>query len=112
MLLLIESKIDKATVKKISGDLNGYIKIVVDVSREIMAAGGKRHVDGEQLLLRNGSKQNDLWGGGVDLQTREIDFDSMINIRPLQGNPSREVLSKELRSKVKGIAEKLLGINL
>ncbi|MBU1031921.1 hypothetical protein KKE03_03310 [Patescibacteria group bacterium] len=112
MLKLIGSKIDQANLKKISEDLDGYIKIVVDISREIMTAGGTRHVDGEQLLLKNDSKQNDLWGGGIDLETEEIDFDSMINIRPNQGNNSREVLSQEIRDKIKKIASKLLGINL
>lgn len=112
MLLFIKSKIDDSTLKKISEDLEGYIKIVVDVSQGVMTAGGIKHVDGEQLLLKNRSKQDDLWGGGIDLETKEIDFDSMINIRPNQGNSSREVLSLELRDKIKEVASRLLSINL
>lgn len=108
MLLLISSKVDKETLQKVSEDLHGYIKIVVDVEREILAAGGLKHVDEEQFLLKNGSKQENLWGAGLDLETNEIDFDSIINIRPSVGNNSREVLSKEIRDKIEKIVRKLL----
>ena len=67
------------------------------------------HSDGEKLLLGQGSRQEDLWGGGLDLETDEIDFDSMINLRPGQGNPSREVLSAEIRKKIEGIVRRILG---
>lgn len=63
----------------IAEDLNGYIKIVVDVGRKILAAGGEKHVDGERILLGDGSRQEDLWGAGLDLETDEMDFDSLIN---------------------------------
>lgn len=112
MLFFITSKINQSKLQKSAEDLEGYIKIVVDVEKNIMTAGGKRHADGEELLLKNGSIQDNLWGGGVDLETGEIDFDSMINIRPSVGNNSREVLSQDLRNKIKKITNNLLGINL
>ena len=99
---------DALTKKKISEDLDGYVKVVIDVVQKIVAAGGKRHVEAEQLLLSQGSKQEDLWGGGIDLETGAIDFDSMINIRPNQNNPSREVLSQEIRSNMERIIHNLL----
>lgn len=73
-----------------------------------MTAGGERHVEGEELLLKDGSKQADLWGGGYDMETGDMDFDSMINIRPVQGNPSREVLDPKIRSSVEKVVERLL----
>ena len=108
MVLMLAEKISPEQLKKISQDLDGYIKFVVDINREIMIAGGTRHVEGEELLLEGGSKQEDLWGGGYDLESREMDFDSMINIRPDQGNASREVLDSEVRKKVEQIAKRLL----
>ncbi|MBI2329862.1 hypothetical protein HYU94_00525 [Candidatus Daviesbacteria bacterium] len=86
----------------------GYIKFVVDIEKKILTAGGLRHFDGEQLLLQNGSKQANLWGGGLDLETGEIDFDSMINIRPNQGNASREILSQGIRQQVEEVVKDLL----
>lgn len=108
MVLMLAVKISSEQLKKISQDLDGYIKFVVDISKGIMAAGGTRHVEGEELLLGDGSKQEDLWGGGYDLETQEMDFDSMINIRPDQGNSSREVLDSGVRKKIEQIAKRIL----
>ena len=63
MLLIIKSKADSKTLKKVSKDLEGYIKVVVDVNKEILSAGGEMHADGGKFLLQDGSLQDDLWGG-------------------------------------------------
>ena len=97
MLILLTKKADQEILKKVAKDLDGYVKVVIDVKKRIMTAGGTKHVDGEQLLLSHDSRQEDLWGGGVDLETKAIDYDSMINIRSHQDNPSREVLSPDIR---------------
>lgn len=107
MLIIIRSKIDLENLKKVAEDLKGYIKVVVDVRRKILSAGGEKHVDGEQMLLKDGSKQEDLWGAGLDLETNEIDFDSMINLRPTQ-NRSREILDSNIRKQVETITRALL----
>ena len=108
MLRIIKSEADKEMIKKVAEDFDGYIKVVVDIEQKILAAGGKKHVDSEQVLLENGSKQKDLWGGGLDLETGEIDYDSMINLRPKDDNSSREVLSPAIRSKMEKIIRQLL----
>ena len=107
MLLIIRSKIDLESRKNVAEDLKGYIKVVVDVRRRVLSAGGEKHVDGEQLLLKDGSKQEDLWGAGLDLETNEMDFDSMINLRPKQ-NTSREILDANVRQQVETITRSLL----
>jgi len=109
VILILLKKATDEEVKKVAQDLDGYIKFVVNIKQEILAAGGKLHSDGEKLLLGQGSRQEDLWGGGLDFETDEIDFDSMINLRPGQGNPSREVLSAEIRKKIEGIVRRILG---
>lgn len=108
VLLLVKEKISDENLKKVAEDFEGYIKVVIDVERMILAAGGKQHVEGEQLLLQNGSGQANIWGGGLDLETGEIDFDSMINLRPNQGNSSREVLDQKLRERITETVRKLL----
>ena len=88
------------------------IKAVVDVEREIMAVDSPMHYDCEQLLLENGSNQNDLWGINLYLDEDDIDdvveFDSMINIRPAQNNRSRGVESPETQAKIKSVVSKWL----
>jgi len=108
MLLIIRQRADEEILKKVVEDLNGYVKVVVDVRRKILSAGGKLHVDGEKLLLQGGSKQADLWGGGIDFETGEIDLDSMINLRPSQRNTSREVLDPNIRKEIEVIIHNLL----
>jgi len=107
MLLIVRVKIDSETRKKVAEDLKGYIKVVVDIRRKILAAGGEKHVDDERLLLEDGSLQEDLWGAGLDLETGEMDFDSLINLRPMQ-NRSREILDEEIRKKATAIIQSLL----
>lgn len=108
MVTLIAVKIPDELLNQVAADLHGYIKVVVDIEKQILTAGGTRHVEGEQLLLQNGSLQENVWGGGLDLETNEIDYDSMINIRPSQNNPSREVLSPEVRNQMEKIIRNLL----
>ena len=107
MLLIIRTKIDPESRKKVAEDLKGYVKVVVDVQRKILSAGGEKHVDGEQSLLKDGSQQKDLWGAGIDLENGEMDFDSMINLRPTQ-NTSREILDQKIRQQVESITRSLL----
>jgi len=108
MLRVVKSKATKEDIQKMAKDYEEYIKIVVDVERKILAGGGERHFEGEQKLLKNGSKQENLWGGGIDWETKEIDYNSVINLRPSQNNPSREILSEEIRKKFDTIIKELL----
>lgn len=108
MLLVIKRKATPEEIKQMAEDLDGYIKLVVDVEQGILAGGGERHVDAEQKLLQEGSKQENLWGGGIDTETLEIDYNSVINLRPRQENPSRDILSQEIREKFDKIVKDLL----
>ena len=109
MLLVIKKKVTVEQMKKMAEDFGGdYIKVVVDVKIGILAGGGERHVDGEQKLLGIGSKQKDLWGGGIDVKTQQIDYNSMINLRPSRDNPSRDILSQDIRERMDGIIKSLI----
>ncbi len=90
------------------GDL---VKAVVDVRRGIMAIGGELHADEEALLLEEGSNQHDLWGINLypSLHGESmIEFDSMINVRPSQGNRSRTVEDSATRSKIVDLVQRLI----
>ena len=88
-----------------------WIKAVVDVSREVMAIGGDLHADDEAALLADGSRQRDLWG--INLYPGEsgddwIEFDSMINLRPGEGNRSRGVDDERIRARVREVVGSLV----
>ena len=93
------------------GQFGDFVKAVVDVSRGIMAIGGELHADEEAVLLQEGARQADLWGINLypDLPMPGfIEFDSMINVRPSQGNRSRGVESAAVRQQIEGIVVRLV----
>ena len=88
---------------------SNLVKAVVDIDREIIAFDAELHSDLEALLLEDNSKQNSLWGINLYPQIQGdgfIEFDSMINIRPSQGNRSRGVESEQVRKKIIEIVAK------
>ncbi|MFA6551027.1 MAG: DUF5674 family protein [Patescibacteria group bacterium] len=109
---IVTDKITIAELESMAKNMYGnLVKAVVDVAKEIMAVDAELHADEERLLLEQGSKQEDLWGinfypemAGEDF----IEFDSMINLRPAQGNRSRGVDNIETQAKIKKIIAKLI----
>ncbi|MFH1826859.1 MAG: DUF5674 family protein [bacterium] len=91
MLITKKDPYTKDEIKKLRELFDVYIKTVIDVKQKICSAGCDRHFDSEKTLLEQGSKQEDLWGGGIDLETMTIDCNSIINIRPQQNNNSNEI---------------------
>jgi hypothetical protein len=88
--------------------LDTYVKLAVDVKRGILAGGGRLHADCEAVLLDDGSCQEDVWGADWVPATGEVHYESLINIRPGQGNPSMVVGDPGIRRRVREITELLL----
>lgn len=107
---IVKEKITLEELKKIASKQFGeMVKAVVDVEKEIMAIGGELHADEEAILIENGSEQKALWGINLYIDKPEkewVDFDSMINIRPSQGNRSREVEDPATKEKIINIVNK------
>lgn len=84
------------------------IKGVVDINRELLALDAELHADLEGFLLENGSAQKDLWGINLYPDDDEdfIEYDSLINIRPMQGNRSRGVDDPIIRQKIAEVVAK------
>jgi hypothetical protein len=96
--------------QKLAEEIGGFfIKVVIDIDNEILVAGAKMHIDEEKILLEQGSLQHDLWGGGYDLETKQITFDSIINNKP-GINSSSDILDPKIRNKFSAIVKKLLKI--
>jgi len=109
-IIIRAKKATKKQLDKMCYEFGNYIKVVVDIEKKILAGGGAMHYDEEQLLLEYGCEQENLWGGGIDFDTNTVDYNSMINIRPHQGNNSRDILSEEKRTKFKKIMEGILSL--
>jgi len=85
-----------------------FIKLAVDIEREILSGGGYRHADCENLLLQDGSNQISIWGADWYPESSEVRFEALINIRPNQNNPSMLILDAGMRNHVERIARELL----
>ena len=84
------------------------IKAVVDIARELLAIDAELHADLEELLLSDGSEQENLWG--INLYPEEIgeemiEYDSLINIRPRQNNRSRGIEDPEICRRVNEVVK-------
>ena len=107
---IVDGAITIDELRRMAADRFGdLVKAVVDVERELIAVDAELHADLEALLLEDGSQQKNLWGINLypEMPREEfIEFDSVINIRPSQGNRSRDVESEEIREKIIAILEK------
>jgi hypothetical protein len=85
-----------------------YVKLAVDIKREILTGGGTLHADCEAILLSDGSQQEDVWGADWIPSTQQVRYEALINIRPRQNNPSMTILDPNIRSRVEEIVKRLL----
>ncbi|MCY4131438.1 MAG: DUF5674 family protein [Nitrospira sp.] len=111
-IIIVRDTISRATLRDVArrqfGDM---VKAVVDTEAGIMAIGGELHSDEEAMLLDEGSRQSNLWGINLypEQATEEwIEFDSMINVRPSEGNRSRHIESVKIRETVIQIVQRLV----
>ena len=111
-MLILNSPISRAQLKEYAANTFGdMIKCVADVDKGLLAIDADLHADLERMLLENGSQQTSLWGFNLyPDETGEdfIEYDSLINIRSWQGNPSRDVLDQEVRGKIANIVDKFI----
>lgn len=86
----------------------GFIKLAVDVHRRVLAGGGAMHADCEAVLLRDGSQQADVWGADWLPGSREVRYESVINLRPRQRNFRIDITSPDLRRQIEAVVRELL----
>jgi len=99
-------------LQKMAQDMFGdLVKAVVDIARDMMAVDAELHADEEALLIERGSDQAELWGINLypELEGDDfVEFDSMINLRPSQGNRSRGVENSAIRECIRRIVNELV----
>lgn len=109
LLRILREPITRSELADVAENQFGdMVKAVVDVARQVIAIGGELHSDEEAALLDDGSRQDDLWG--INVYSGEpagewIEFDSMINVRPSQGNRSRDVEDPDLQESIRRVVE-------
>ena len=112
VMQILQEPISREELKSLAGNTFGeMIKCVADVRQGCLALDANLHADLERLLLENGAAQEDLWGFNlwVDEDGEDfIEFDSLINIRAWQNNPSRDVLDPVNRDAIRHIVSQFI----
>ena len=112
IMVILNKTITREELVRLAENFYGdMIKGVVDVDQELLALDAELHSDLEGLLLREGSQQEALWGINLYPEADEedfLEFDSLINIRPRQGNRSRDVENEEIRERIRSIVNKYM----
>ena len=109
---ILQEPVSREELKRIAENTFGdMVKCVADVRLNLLAIDADLHADLETLLLDNGSAQEDLWGFNLWVEEEGqdfVEFDSLINIRAWQGNPSRDVLNPEVRETIMSVIAKFI----
>lgn len=112
-IVILHTKIAPSELARLTGAFfENMVKYVVDIDRHVAAVGGELHADAEQLLLAEGSRQPDLWGANYypgKGRDECIEYTSLINIRPAQGNRSMLIADPVIRERVREITFDLIG---
>ena len=111
-ILIVREPISLADVQDLAQKWYGdMIKGVADVDKGIVALGGDWHIDANTILIADGSQQHNLWGFNIYVQERDdaaLEYQSLINIRPAQGNRDMELQDVALRQKIRSIVATLV----
>lgn len=109
---LITTPLTKTALQEIANECFGdMVKGVVDVEKNLLALNAELHADIQAFLLDQGSTLENLWG--INLYPamtfpEMVEFNSMINIRPSQGNKSRSVENVATQERILEVVKKYL----
>lgn len=110
VMIILTQPISKSELCELAKACFGdMVKGVADVDKGLIALDAELHSDLEAMLLNQGSEQKSLWGFNLypELEDEDfLEFDSLINIRPAQGNRSRGVEDKHIQQKIKDLMTK------
>lgn len=107
---IIRQRATEKEIKEMLEELETYIKLSVDVERNILAGGGEYHADCEEVLLEDGSRQENIWGADWYSESRTVGFGALINIRPQQDNRGMEIENPKLRERIETVVRTLLEV--
>ncbi|MGI5826527.1 MAG: DUF5674 family protein [Patescibacteria group bacterium] len=103
----LKNVLSPGEIEDLKREFGSYVKITVDLGLEQLVIGCELHADGEKILLEKGAIQNDIWGGGINFITKEIDTTAVLNLRPSLDNNSLEIIDPDRRNKFLSIAKKI-----
>lgn len=111
-MIIIKEKMNMDDVRKLAEGWYGtMIKGCVDIEREKVALGGDYHMETCELLVVDGSIHTDVWGFNIRFEENpngELEFDSLVNIKPALGNKTRAIENNDIVEKSEKIIRSLI----
>ena len=109
---ILTEKIKMDEVHKLAESWYGtMIKGTVDVAKRKVALGGDYHIESCEILVKNGSHQNDIWGFNIRFEEKlngVLEFDSIVNIKPAKNNHTRNIYDEAIKNKCTEIIHSLI----
>ena len=102
----IDGVLTKEEILKLQKVYGDYVKLTVDLEKEGVVVGSELHADGEKILLERGGRQDNIWGGGINFESKQVDTTAVLNLRPRLGNDSLEILDSQRRERFIRVVKK------
>lgn len=106
-ILVVREPVNQETLDALAKEWHhSLVKGVADISLGTLALGGEWHMDANNRLIEAGSEQKNIWGFSIypkEKGSAAIEYISLINIRPAQGNRGMEIGSEETRKAVRRV---------
>lgn len=110
MIIILDRKITLEEFEQAREVYQDYIKTVIDIEKGVLAVGGEYHIDCEEVLIKSGSKFENLYGGGYRISTEEVEYMAMSNFKPAFKKTTYEIMDKDIREKLFKLTKEYLEI--
>jgi hypothetical protein len=109
---IIKKRISKEELKEITErNFETMVKVDIDIEKEILSIGGEWHSEGEELLVRDGSDSQNVWGINFypwNTTKERIEYISLINVKPAIGHKTMKIKDEKIKDKINKIVKELL----
>lgn len=106
-ILVVHEPVDPETLAALAKEWHQtLVKGVADISTGAVALGGEWHMDANVRLIEEGSAQQNIWGFNLypsEKGDKAIEYTSLINIRPMQGNRRMEIEDEATQKAVRRV---------
>jgi len=103
---ILDQKLKLEEIKQIRHKYGDYVKLTVDLEKELVIIGQELPADAEKILLEKGGRQSNICGVGINLKDKIVDTTAVMNLRTRLANDSMEILDPKRREKFIKIVKK------
>lgn len=107
---LVDKQLGIEDIEKIRNEFGDYVKVTVDIVRDVLVVGPELHADAVPILKESGSFEENIWGGWVNFADKQVETTAVWNIRPGLENPGMDIYNPEIREKFIKLVKFIFGL--